>query len=360
MPVGDDTAPRAGQGLYERVIAFALVAGLFATAFVILAPFGTILLWSLSMAVTIWPVHEWVRVRTGGHPHVAATFSVGILLLVVVTPMVLTGMALLPSLRSVVELVARPDLWDLPDPPEWLRAIPVVGHTFQGTWKETVNDLLGQVTGGRPQMGHVAEWAVMRVLGTSWTIVQVLVASLLAWPMLVGGARGAALAGRIASRVGGQNAMHLVEQGSRTIRYVSVGVIGSAAALALVEGLGLWLAGVPLVAVLMVASFVLDVMQVGIHLVYLGAAAWLFFHHRDGAAVFTLLWGFVANNVVDSVARPYVIGKGTGLPMSVIFLGATGGLLAWGFIGVLVGPTLLGLAWTMLRGWAATERLPGA
>jgi predicted PurR-regulated permease PerM len=153
--------------------------------------------------------------------------------------------------------------------------------------------------------------------------------------------------------VGGQHGVYLLELAARTIRYVSVGVIGAAAALALVEGIGLWLAGVPLLAVLMVASFVLDVMQVGIALVYLGAGAWLLHMNRPGAALFTVVWGFVVNNVLDSVARPYVISRGTGLPMSVIFLGAMGGLIAWGFIGVFVGPTLLGLAWTMLRSWLA-------
>jgi predicted PurR-regulated permease PerM len=113
----------------------------------------------------------------------------------------------------------------------------------------------------------------------------------------------------------------------------------------------------------MVASFVLDVMQLGIHLVYLGAAGWLFYAGRPGAAVFTLVWGFIMNNAVDTVARPYVISRGTGLPMSVIFLGATGGLIAWGFIGVFVGPTLLGLAWTLLRVWlgkTAAEPVPEA
>jgi predicted PurR-regulated permease PerM len=105
---------------------------------------------------------------------------------------------------------------------------------------------------------------------------------------------------------------------------------------------------------LMVASFVMDVMQIGIHLVYIGAGAWLFHAGRPGAAVFTLVWGFIANNVIDSVARPYVISRGTGLPMSVIFLGAMGGLIVWGFIGVFVGPTLLGLTWTLLRVWLAS------
>jgi predicted PurR-regulated permease PerM len=347
--------PQTGRGLFERGLALTLVAALMATTFTILAPFGTILLWSLFMSVTIWPLHVWFLGRTGGHPTLAATLSVAVLLAVVVAPIVVTAFALLPSLRLVIDFMAHPETWNLPAPPDWMRRAPIIGHLLHGTWQETVDGLLAQLAGSRAETARMAEWGVMRVLGTSWTIVQVVLAALLAWPMLAGGARGIEMGVTIASRVGGRPGVDLLEQASRTIRYVSVGVIGTAAALALVEGIGLWLAGVPLLAVLMVASFVLDVMQVGIALVFLGAGGWLFYVDRPGAAVFTLLWGFIANQIVDSIARPYVISRGTGLPMSVIFLGATGGLIAWGFIGVFVGPTLLGLAWSMLRVWLASR-----
>jgi predicted PurR-regulated permease PerM len=352
--------PQAGRGLFERGLALTLVAALLATAFTILAPFGIILLWSLFMSVTIWPLHRWFLLRTGGHPSVAATLSVAVLLVLVVAPVVLSTVALLPSLRSIMALVSRPETWTLPAPPEWMREIPLVGHLLQGTWQEIVQAILSQVGGSGTQPSRMAQWGVMRALGTGWTIVQVVLATVLAWPMLAGGERGGALASRIAERVGGSHGTHLLDLASRTIRYVSVGIIGTAATLALLEGIGLWLAGVPLVAVLMVASFVMDVMQLGIHLVYLGAGAWLFYSGRPGAAVFTLVWGFIANNAIDSVARPYVISRGTGLPMTVIFLGAMGGLIAWGFIGVFLGPTLLGLAWTLLRVWLASPAVADA
>jgi predicted PurR-regulated permease PerM len=331
-----------------------VVAALLATAFTILAPFGTILLWSLFMSVTVWPMHRWFLHRTGGHPALAATLSVAVLLVLVVTPVVVATVALLPSLRSVVDVVSRPETWTLPAPPEWMRQIPVVGRLLQGTWQEIVNALLTQFSGPGTQTSRMAQWGVMQAVGTGWTIVQVILATVLAWPMLAGGERGGAMAARMAQRVGGLHGVHLLELATRTIRYVSVGIIGTAAALAVLEGIGLWLAGVPLIALLMVASFVMDVMQIGIHLVYVGAGAWLFYTGRPGAAVFTLVWGFIANNVIDSVARPYVISRGTGLPMSVIFLGAMGGLIVWGFIGVFVGPTLLGLTWTLLRVWLAS------
>jgi predicted PurR-regulated permease PerM len=331
-----------------------------ATAFTILAPFGTILLWSLFMSVTVWPLHRWFLVRTGGHPSVAASLSVAVLLLLVVAPIALATFALLPTLRSVGEFLSRPETWNIPEPPEWVRGLPVVGSLFRGTWREAVEELLAQVAGDRTETARMAHWGVMRVLATGWTIVQVLLAVVLAWPMLAGGERGWSMATRIAARVGGAHGVHLVELGALTIRYVSVGIIGTAAALALLEGIGLLLAGVPAVAALVVLCFVMDVMQLGIHLVYLGAGAWLFYSGRPGAAVFTLVWGFIANNAIDSVARPYVISRGTGLPMTVIFLGAMGGLIAWGFIGVFLGPTLLGLAWTLLRVWLASPAVADA
>ncbi len=342
------------------MLALALVAALLTTAFAILAPFGTILLWSLFMSVTIWPLHRWFLLRTGGHPSVAATLSVLVLLVLVVAPVVLATVALLPTLRTIVAVVSRPDTWTIPAPPGWMREVPLVGHLLQGTWQEIVQALLAQLGGPGSQTSRMAQWGVMRAVGTGWTIVQVVLATVLTWPMLAGGDRGGALFSRIAERVGGEHGTHLLELATRTIRYVSVGIIGTAATLALVEGIGLWLAGVPLLAVLVVASFVMDVMQVGIHVIYIGAGAWLFYSGRPGAAIFTLVWGFIANNAIDSVARPYVISRGTGLPMTVIFLGAMGGLIVWGFIGVFLGPTLLGLAWTLLRVWLGSPPVADA
>jgi predicted PurR-regulated permease PerM len=198
--VDGTSPPREGRGQFERGLALALIAALLATAFTILAPFGTILLWSLFMSVTVWPLHRWFLTRTGGHPSVAATLSVAVLLVLVVAPIVLTAFALLPSVRAVVELASQPQNWNLPAPPEWLRGVPLVGHLLQGTWKETVDGVLAQFAGSRAETARVAQWGVMRVLGTSWTIVQVLLAAILAWPMLAGGERGGAAEGRRGQR----------------------------------------------------------------------------------------------------------------------------------------------------------------
>ena len=172
--------PQKGRGLFERGLALALVAALLATTFTLLAPFGTILLWSLFMSVTVWPLHRWFLVRTGGHPPLAATLSVAVLLVLVVAPMVLTAFALLPSVRAIVDLASQPQSWNLPAPPEWLRGVPLVGHLLQGTWQETVDSVLAQFAGSGAETARMAQWGVMRVLGTSWTIVQVLLAAILA------------------------------------------------------------------------------------------------------------------------------------------------------------------------------------
>ena len=124
--------PQAGRGLFERGLALTLVAALLATAFTILAPFGTILLWSLFMSVTIWPLHRWFLLRTGGHPSLAATLSVAVLLVLVVAPVVLATVALLPSLRAIVDVVSQPETWTLPAPPEWMRQIPRRGPPAPG------------------------------------------------------------------------------------------------------------------------------------------------------------------------------------------------------------------------------------
>jgi predicted PurR-regulated permease PerM len=114
--------------------------------------------------------------------------------------------------------------------------------------------------------------------------------------------------------------------------------------------IGLAIAGVPGVVVLGFASFLLAVLQIGVFPVWLLAAAWLADSDQTGWAVFTVVWG-IAAGLVDNFMKPYLISHGTGLPLALIFLGVLGGMIAWGFVGIFVGPTVLAVTYTLMQTW---------
>ncbi len=349
--MGDPSHPPASGHYFERVVALALVAALVATAFTILAPFATVLLWALFMTVTLWPLHVRLTHRLGERPRIAATLSVAALFVSLIVPVSLGVVAIVPSVRSTAAALADPSRWALPPPPDWVERIPVVGDFAHGTWHIAAADASRLLETYRGDIALGAGWLAARLLSAGVTLLQLVLAAVLTWPMLIGARRSTDLMRRFVLRVGGDRSAGLLDQAARTIRSVSIGVIGSAILLAGMQALGLWIAGVPLVPLLGLASFVLATAQLGSHPVYLGVALWLGVTGSTGRAAFTVAWGVVANTLIDTGLRPYLISSGTGLPLSVIFLGVTGGILAWGFVGVFLGPTLLGVAWTLLRGW---------
>ena len=349
------TPPAAGPGatVFERVIVLAVLATLIVASLVVLEPFALILLWAVFLAVTFWPVQAWLTERLGGRRKLAAALVVVLLAVVLVAPLTVAAIASVPSVKAVSALIADPSRWRVPAPPPWLDAVPLVGHDAHQLWAGAERDAGGTLEAYKGDLARAAAWTLQRVVGIGVTLVKLFLAAIITWPILAGGAKGPEMLRQLASRLGGERAVGLLEQAGRTIRSVSLGVIGTALLAASLQTAGLLAAGIPYAPLLGVVSFVLATAQVGTTPVWLGAGAWLLAEGQTGWAVFTALWGLALNAAVGNLLGPWLISRGSGLPLTVIFLGVLGGLLSWGLVGVFVGPTLLGVVWTLLRGWLA-------
>jgi predicted PurR-regulated permease PerM len=145
-----------------------------------------------------------------------------------------------------------------------------------------------------------------------------------------------------------------------TVRGVFNGVIGTAAAQGLLAMIGLWIAGVPGVFLLGIATFFLSVVPGGPVLIWLPAALWLYASGATGSAIFMAIWGLIPVSGSDNLIRPLLIGKGVSAPLGLIFLGVIGGILAFGFLGLFIGPTVLAVAFNLFQDWLATHPIPVA
>lgn len=345
----------SASNVFERGLALFLVVALIVAALAVLEPFALILLWAIFLSITFWPVQVWLTHHLGGRHRLAAALVVLLLALVLVAPLTIAALAAVPSVKSVSELLADPSRWQIPPPPTWLSGIPIVGDQIGSIWTSAQKNTAGTLETYREGLAGSAGWALARVVGIGRTLVKLFLAVAITWPMLAGGSKGAALLHRFAERVGGDRAVGLLQQAGRTIRAVSLGVIGTSLLAAALQTAGLYVAGVPYAALLGVVSFVLATMQIGTTPVWLGALLWLVHEGHTGWAAFTAIWGLALNALVGNLLGPWLISRGTGLPLTVIFLGVLGGLLSWGFVGVFLGPTLLGVGWTLLRAWLGSE-----
>jgi predicted PurR-regulated permease PerM len=121
--------------------------------------------------------------------------------------------------------------------------------------------------------------------------------------------------------------------------------------------LGFWIAGVPGAVLLSVLTFFFAVVPFGPPLIWLPASLWLFAQHKPGLGLFMLLWGFLGISSVDNFLRPYLISQGSKMPFALIFCGVIGGALAFGLVGVFLGPTLLAVAFRLVEEWSSNRRL---
>ena len=139
-----------------------------------------------------------------------------------------------------------------------------------------------------------------------------------------------------------------------TVRGVVYGILGTALVQAVLAGIGFLIAGVPGASVLALLTFFLSVLPVGPPLVWLPATLWLFHQGSTGWGVFMLIWG-VGVSSVDNFVKPWLISQGSEMPFLLIFFGVLGGALAFGFIGVFIGPTLLAVGYRLVEEWASSQ-----
>ncbi|MCF5586303.1 AI-2E family transporter, partial [Pseudomonas syringae] len=170
------------------------------------------------------------------------------------------------------------------------------------------------------------------------------------------GPRLAAFVLSLLERLIGDRAQYYLDLVAGTVQRVVNGVIGTAAAQAVLALIGFLIAGIPGALVLGILTFLFSLIPMGPPLVWLPATAWLVWQGEYGMAIFLGIWGMFVISGVDNVLKPYLISRGGNLPLVIVLLGVFGGLLAFGFIGLFIGPTLLAVAYSLLTDWVGSER----
>jgi predicted PurR-regulated permease PerM len=284
----------------------------------------------------------------------AAAIMTVSLVLVIILPLALVTWNIADHAGEFVEHVRDAVEEGTIEPPAWLKQIPLVG--------EQADTYVRKLIGSREEMLALAKRymapARKLVLGGGMVlgsgVAQVSLAAFICFFLYRDGiALLAALrAGMV--KIMGEHAEEVADTVSRTVRGVMYGLLGTALAQAAVAAAGFWIAGVPGVALLAVATFVFSLVPVGPPLIWGGAALWLFSHSGTGWGIFMVVWGLFAISGVDNVVKPMLISRGSSLPFLLVLLGVMGGVLAFGFVGLFIGPTLLAVAMGLLRNWTGS------
>ncbi|MDP1527561.1 MAG: AI-2E family transporter [Rhodocyclaceae bacterium] len=318
----------------------------------VLAPFLPALLFAAILCLTTWPLFVWTEGRLKGRSTLAALLLTLLLATAVLLPMSYLAATVTDGVTQLLALL-KPwfESGDHP-PPAWLVTLPLIGEPLDTYWRQLAASQAELTRLGQQLFEPTRKFLLASVGLIGQGLLEL---TLVVFITFFFYRDGRALAGRIAmlaNKIGGELGERMLTLSHTTIMGVMIGIVGTAAAQGLVALVGFMIAGVPAPLLLGAATFFLSMIPVGPPLIWIGAAWWLYEQGQTGWAIFMLIYGFAVISSVDNVVKPILISRSASLPILLIALGVFGGILAFGFVGIFLGPVILALALTLIESWS--------
>lgn len=321
--------------------------------YLVLNPFIPAILFAAVVCSASWPLYVRLRKLLWGNSTLAALMMSLILVVLVIGPSLLLAMSLSDNVTALADTIKTTLEGGPVAPPEWLARVPLAGEFASRYWRDLASsgDSLAAQTKGLIEPARSFLVATSKVVGQG--LLQMVVAAFIGFFFYRDGELLMASIRKALERLAGELATELLATIQHTVTGVVHGVFGTALAQALVAVAGFLIAGVPAAMLLGVGTFFLSLMPIGPPLIWGGATIWLVIHDETGWAVFMFLWGLLFISTIDNVVKPFLISRSSNLPLLLIVLGVFGGVIAFGFIGVFIGPPVLAVGLTLVQLWIA-------
>jgi predicted PurR-regulated permease PerM len=281
-----------------------------------------------------------------------------VIALVLVLPFVVAGITLAENVSRLEDLF-RFLQGGLPaEAPEAVRRLPWIGAAVERAWPGFAQDT-GWISTTLKNTGLGAgKWLLTHSLDFGKGIMQLALSVVIVFVFYRDGERVTARLATGAQRIAGDVSQRLLLVAGNTVRSVVYGIIGTALAQAIAAAIGFWVAGVPSPFLLGLLTFLLALIPAGPPFVWVPAVLWLFHEGQAGWGLFMAVWGVLVISGIDNLIRPYLISRGSNLPFVIVLLGAIGGVLTFGFIGLFLGPVLLAVGYALVREFTANHPAP--
>jgi predicted PurR-regulated permease PerM len=335
-----------------RVLGLIAVLGLAAGCLLVLRPFLSALLWAAILVYSTWPAFRALRERLKLSPGRAAAVMVLAEFLLIGLPLVFAAPTQREDVEGIRNALETFLTQGVPGIGAWLGGLPVVGDFFREYLGGLNFGLSGLTDLLSPYVGSLAQGALGILLVVLSGIAELLVAIFLAFFLYRDGPAIAQRTEAALERLAGDRTRHLVMLTGNVTRGVVYGLLGTAVVQGIMTAFGLWISGVPQPVLLGVVAGVISILPAGAPLVWIPATLWLFSQGETGWAIFLGLYGTFGISSADNVIRPWLISRGADLPLLLTLLGALGGVFAFGFLGLFLGPVLLAVGYTLLKDWA--------
>lgn len=338
----------------EKPLGIALLIAILGMSYLIVQPFLLAITWGALIAFATWPAHNWLSKKLKSQVFSASIFAL-IMVAVIIAPMIALGVGIASDGREIVERIVELTKAELPPLPAWVGQIPMVGGNILKYWATWQAKGAAWFTDVVPYLHKIGSFFFARsgILGS--VLLQIGLAILFAFWFYIQGQQIADMMKQILNKVIGNAHVHYWKVAAGTIQNVVNGIVGTALAQGIVAGIGFWISGVPAALLLGALTFIISVIPMAPPLIWIPATVWLFIQDQTGYGIFLAIWGVVVISGVDNIVKPLLISRGSVLPLSIILVGVMGGVLAFGFLGLFIGPVILALFYTLMREWLSQQ-----
>ena len=339
----------------EAAIRVGVIAGLVAWCFLIARPFLVPIVWGAIIAVAVFHGYDKLQTVLGGRRITAAVLITLLMLLLLVVPSVLLGDSLVSGARNLVDSFQRGEL-QIPPPPESVSGWPLVGEPIAKAWTLLSQDLEEALRQVSPLLKGFGLGLLTAAAGAGLALLQFVLAILISGAFLANSEAAGRTTQTVARRFAGERGLEFARIAEKTVRSVASGILGVALIQALLAGLGFLVAGVPAAGLLTLVCLLFGVIQLGVVIVLIPVVIYLFSTADTLTAVGFLIWAILVAPV-DNILKPLLLGRGVDVPMLIVFVGAIGGFLNAGIIGLFIGAVVLALGYKLFFAWV-TEGSP--
>ncbi len=339
------------RDLVSTTLAVLLIGAMIGASIWIMKPFLVPVVWAAMTVISTWPFMLFFEKKLGRRRGLAAAIMTCLFFLLLVLPVSLAVITILDNANDIVEWLKSLGKFATPEAPEWLKKLPYVGARLAARWQEIASTAPDELRSRLlPYAGILLKWFVGQVGNLGLLLLNFLMTLVIAAVLYLKGEAAREGIISFARRIAGQSGEESMRLAAIAIRAVATGVVVTALVQSALSWIGLAVAGMPYAAFLTALVFVLAVAQIGPAPVLLVSVLYLWWAGESGTALGLLLWGLFVG-VSDNFIRPVLIRKSGNLSLLLILPGVIGGLIAFGFIGIFMGPVVLAVAYTLIAAW---------
>lgn len=341
--------------IYQIVGGLTAVSLIIIGCIIVITPFIPAIIFSTILALSTWPAFNWVKNHLQGRMALSALIMTVLLAICFIIPLVIIGSSTSENFAKLFTAVQVSLNGNGAEQAQFLKTLPVLGDFVSEQWVELTADKARMNRFMETYGARFSEKLIGIGASVGRGLLDLTLGVLIAYFFFRHGSRVAERTTNLIETFGGLRGQHLLEVCKNTLIGVVYGILGTSLAQGALAALGFWMADMPGASFLGLLTFFLSFIPGGTPVIWLPASVWLYQQGQSSAGAFVFIWGLFVVSMIDNVLRPYFISRESNLPFLLVLLGVIGGIIAFGFIGVFIGPTLLALAYSLILGWSGPQ-----